>query len=275
MLRTSATSSTTPSRRRPPPSVLRRLAAAFLLAQLLLAPAALAQDFPKPTNFLVDDAGVISPDDEARINAELNDYEERSSNEVAVAVVESTGNRSIQDYANDLFAEWGVGKKGEDNGVLTVIAMKERETWIEVGYGMEGELTDLEAGRIYRDVLRPLLREGDVGNAVLQTTRAIRRDLGDDQVGEVPVPVQDEDGDRGNPIGSLFWLIPFFIFGPLSAIGRRGRRRRGWITPIFWGGGWGGLGGGGQSSGGFGGGGGGFGGFGGGNSGGGGAGGSW
>ena len=248
--------------------VLLPVAAAFVL---LHAPAALAQKFPAFTAPVVDAAGVVPDDVEQRIDAELNDYQQRTGNQIAVAVVDTTGRQSVEDYSIDLARRWGVGTKGKDNGVLLFIAYKQRAYRIEVGRGLEGDLTDLESGEI-RDLMRPKLRENDVGGAIEVGTQEIRRALGDTQV--AAPPPEPQRGSRGPNIGAFFpllFLIPFFL-----GIGRRSRRRRlGWITPVFWGGGWGG-GWGGSSGGGFGGdAGGGFGGGGGGGFGGGGASGSW
>ena len=250
--------------------MIRRTVLAIAFLVVAVAPTASAQDFPEFTNHVVDDAGVVPDDAEAAINAELADYQRRSTNQISVAVLETYGDNSLEDYTNDLFEAWGVGDKDKDNGVLLLIAMEERDIRIETGFGAEGDLTDLESGRIVRNVIAPRMRQGDVGAAVLEGTREMRRAMGDEDVGAPPEPIVDDDGGGGSGrgIGSLFWIIPFLVFGPLSAIGRRAGRRRGWIVPVIWGGG-GGFGG----RGGFGGGG--FGGGGGGGSGGGGASGGW
>jgi uncharacterized protein len=151
--------------------------------------------------------------------------------------------------------------------------MEDRQLRIETGFGVEDEITDLESGRMIREILTPRMREGDIGAAIVQSTREMRRQLGDDQV-EAPPPDLYQEEEQERRIPSLGFLAPLIIFGILSGFGRRRGRRRGWMVPVFWGGGWGG-----GSSGGLGGGGGfgggGFGGGGGGGSGGGGASGGW
>jgi uncharacterized protein len=138
-----------------------------------------------------------------------------------------------------------------------------------VGRGLEGELTDLESGRIIRERLVPLLRQGDVGGAVVQGAGAIRQALGDPQpVTLPPAPAARPAAEPPGWVGLLGLLVPVLIL--FSLVGRRRRRRSWWLgPPIFWGSGWGGHGGG---RGGFGGG---FSGGGGGGFGGGGASGSW
>ncbi|HYZ90788.1 MAG TPA: TPM domain-containing protein [Actinomycetota bacterium] len=253
--------------------MLRRGASWLLLALVVSAGPAVGagERFPRFTAPVVDAADVVPDDAEDQINSQLLDYQRRSGNQIAVAVVRTLGRASLEDYSEDLFDAWGVGEKGKDNGALLVIAMRERDIRIEVGYGLEGDLTDLESGDIV-DSMRDLMRAGDVGGAIELATDGIRRALGDTEVGAPPQAEPTEE-PQGSWFPLVFALIPLFFL--LGGLGRRGRRRRRWdLGPIFWGGGLGGSGG---SSGGFGGGfgGGGFGGGGGGGSGGGGASGGW
>lgn len=255
--------------------MIRRAAPVFLavVAIALVATPALAK-FPRFTAPVVDEADAVPDDVEERVNAGLLDYQRRSGNQIAVALIRSLGESSVEDYAEDIFDEWGVGQKGEDNGVLLVVAMAERRLKLEIGYGLEGELTDLESGRILRNHIEPRMKAGRVGEAIETGVVEIRRALGDPEAEAQPVAAPEEtDEDRDSWFPIIFGLIPFIFI--MSSLGRRGRRRRRWdLVPIFWGGGWGGTSGGGLG-GGFGGGGGGFGGGGGGGSGGGGASGGW
>jgi uncharacterized protein len=232
-------------------------------------------DFPDFTAPVVDAAGVVPASVEQSVSLGLEDYQRRSGRQVAVAVVETTGNQSLEDYSIDLARAWGIGQKGRDNGVLLLIALGDRRVRIEVGRGVEGQLTDLESGRIIRDRLVPLLATGRYGAAVQQGTDAIRAALGDRRVGRLPPAPVSESSAPAASVGALF--IPFLVIGLIvaSLFGRRRRRRRwgGLGVPIIWGGGLGGLGGGGFGGGGLSGGG--FGGGGGGGFGGGGASGGW
>jgi uncharacterized protein len=258
---------------------VRRAAAVTLLAACSLAiPArALAKDppFPKFTAPVVDAAGLVPDEVEQRVNAALLDYQQRTNNQVAVAVIKTTGNKSLEDYTIDLARKWGVGQEGKDNGVLLLIANQDHKVRIEVGRGLEGELTDLQSGRIIRERLLPNLRRGDVGAAVAQGTDAIRSVLRDPLVGQLPPPpVEPESPQPDDGGGAWFAIVGALAFGALSFAGRRRGRRRGWgWMPVYWPGGGFGGGGGGGGGGGFGGGG--FGGGGGGGFGGGGASGGW
>jgi uncharacterized protein len=247
-------------------------AAGLLVPLVLLGPAPSAAAAPGQPEFtapVVDDADVVPDDVERSVSAELEAYERRSGNQIAVAVVTTTGDDALEDYAIDLAREWGVGTEGDDDGVLLLVAYEDRRLRIEVGRGLEGDLTDLESGRIIDEQMAPRLRDGDVGGAIEAGTAAIRQALGDDEAVVPAAPQQEEDEDRGLP-----W--PVLLYGLLalsSLFGGIGRRRRGgWGGPMIFGG-FGGLGG--FGGGGFGGGGGGFGGGGGGGFGGGGASGDW
>jgi uncharacterized protein len=260
-------------------------------------PAFAADPLPAFTAPVVDEAGVVPDGIEQTIDSELNAYQARSGNQIAVAVVKTTGGRSIEDYGIDLARAWGVGSKDKDNGVLLTIAYNDHRLRIDVGRGLEATLTDLQAGRIIREQITPRLKVEDIGGAIQAGTLAIRQSLGDPQAAQ-PLPVNGEPGSGGpggpapfNPSGGGggggggWGFLPFLLFGAFGlfslaggGFGYRRRRRFGWAGPIFWGGGWGGYGGGfgggfGGSSGG--GGGGGFSGGGGGSFGGGGASGSW
>ena len=207
---------------------------------------------------VVDEADAVPDDVERRVSGELLAFEQRSGHQIAVAVIDSTGDDSLEDYAIDLARAWGVGTEGEDDGVLLLIAVDDRRLRIEVGRGLEGELTDLESGRIIREQITPRLRDEDVGGAVSAGTTAIRAALGD-RGAAVPPPVTTADEDRRSG-GSLWPFLLFGLFALLSMGGGVGRRRRrGWGVPFILGTGLGGFGGFGGRSGG-----GGFGGFGGG-----------
>src|SRR5919202_2837988 len=138
--------------------------------------AAAGEGIPAFTAPVVDQAKAIPDEVERSVDRALLEYQARSGNQVAVAVVRTTGGKSIEDYSIDLARQWGVGTKGKDNGVVLVIALDDRRLRIEVGRGLEGELTDLESGRIVRERLVPLLQQGNVSAAVVQGTEAIRRD---------------------------------------------------------------------------------------------------
>ncbi|HWC11591.1 MAG TPA: TPM domain-containing protein, partial [Acidimicrobiales bacterium] len=198
----------------------RRLCPLVAALTVLLAPAAAgAQEIPPFRAPVVDGAGVVPDAVERAVGTELVDYRSRSGNQVAVAVVRTTGRKSIEDYSIDLAREWGVGEKGRDNGVVIVIAYDDRKLRIEVVRGLEGTLTDLEAGRIARDRIAPLLRAGDVGGAVRHGTAAIRGALGDSEAGALPTIPPGAREPEGPSSG---WWLPFLFIVPFVAMGLLG-----------------------------------------------------
>jgi uncharacterized protein len=232
---------------------LRAAAVALLLVAAVKLPA-----FTAP---VVDEAGVVPDTIEQQLDTTLADYQQRSGNQIAVAVVKTTGDTSLEDYSIDLARKWGVGQKGKDNGVLLLIAYDDRKVRIEVGRGLEGQLTDLDSGRIIREQIVPRMQAGDVGGALVAGTEAMRRVLGDTSVGEpTPAPAaapREQPAPGGFALLSFLFPVLFILFG-FGLVVRRRRRRGFFGFPIFWGGGWGGgggLGGGGFGGGGFGGGG--------------------
>ena len=237
---------------------------------LVLAAAASAAQFPQPRGAVNDFASVIPPQQRGMMEEIANEVLAKTGTALVVATMDSIGDSDPNDYANRLYEAWGIGKKGEDKGVLIFLVLKERKIRIETGYGVEGILPDGLIGEILdRDVV-PSLKKGDYGqglmNAMLSVASVVAKDAGvtlNGRYGEVRrAPVRGRTR-RG---GSLFPLIVLLlVLLPLLGT-RRGRTMLPLVLLML-------IGGGGRGSGGFGGfGGGGFGGFGGGSSGGGGAG---
>jgi len=244
------------------------LMAAFLI--LFVFPAAAGETFPKPTGAVNDFAGMIPAEYKSRMEALAREVLEKTGTAVVVATVGSIGDQDPADYANRLYQAWGIGKKGEDKGVLIFLAAKERRVRIETGYGVEGILPDGLAGEILdRDAL-PSFRQGDYGRGFYETMASVSSVLAKAAgITLTGVPRSEtrtaKTDDEGPGIFQLLLLLAaaFFLLGT-----RRGREILPWLLLLMMSGGGGRRGGGGF--GGFGGGG--FGGFGGGSSGGGGAG---
>jgi len=245
----------------------------FILPFVLMPFSSLAQQpFPKPKGLINDFANVISPSYEQQLDSITTELLNRTGIPVVIVTMSDIGGEDYNEYANRLYETWGIGKKGEDKGVLIFVAIKERKMRIEVGYGLEGIIPDGLAGEIRDRYMIPYLKQNKFGEGLLNGTAAvsqiIAKDAGVKLTGQVPVKAPKKKGSR------LSFLPLLFIFFLFMAVGRR--RGGSWIffLPLLMGGGGPGHGGGGfgGSFGGFGGG---FGGFGGGMSGGGGAGGSF
>ena len=127
---------------------------------------------------------MIDPATEEALDRALDQLEQKTSSEIAVATIESLNGMSVEEYANRLFKEWGVGQAKQDNGVLVLVAPNDREMRIEVGYGLEGVLPDGLAGQVIRDDFTPRFREGDysggIHNGVLRLVEHRRKAPGPD-----------------------------------------------------------------------------------------------
>jgi uncharacterized protein len=253
-----------------------------------------AQSLPALTAPVNDFAHVISARSAATLDQRIRALQATTGDVIVVATVQTFAPYgSIEEYSARLFENAGIGQKGKDNGLLVVLALKERRVKIEVGYGLEEFITDGFAGETIREAMLPEFRAGRYGEGLLAgTTRLIGRiaDKRGVTVPDVP-PVQDDSTPKPFPIaGIVLFVIVLIIIMRISRRsqgGGRGMGRPGWpgawsgwaggVGPFgaggMFGGGLGGFGGGGFGGGG--GGGGGFGGFGGGRSGGGGASGGW
>lgn len=150
---------------------IRILAAVFVTAAAVALAGAAA--LPALTGRVVDQAGIIDASLEADITRTLADFQARSSDQVVVATIASLDGEAIEPYANRLFRAWKLGQAGENNGVLLLVAPNDRKMRIEVGYGLEGTLTDLHSRLIIENVLVPAFRAGDYGLGIQAATNDI------------------------------------------------------------------------------------------------------
>jgi uncharacterized protein len=201
----------------------------------LVAAVASAQTFPKATGRVNDFANVIDP----AIEAELDQLEQKTTSEIAVATIKSLDGMASTDYANRLFKEWGVGQAKLDNGVLVVIAIDDRDMAIEVGYGLEGVLPDGLAGQVIREDFTPRFKEGDysggIRNGVSHLVAIVEKH-------QVLTAEEVAQLNRGKGTFGLWAMVPFFGifvtigFGMLG-IGLRTKT----VFPIIFGAAFGGL----------------------------------
>jgi uncharacterized protein len=232
-----------------------------------------------PTSYVQDFAGVIDAESKQQMEQLSHQVYEQAHATIVVVTIHSLDGVSKEEFANDLYQRWKVGPKDTDRGVMLLLAINDRQRWIEIGYGLEGILNDAKVGDIGRTMV-PYLQRGEYGPGLLEGEQQIANVIAADaHVTLTPIerPVRQPQPQRGRNdwLGLIiFFVVLFFIF-------RGGRRGGGGWLPWFIlgnmmgggggrrGGGWGGGGGGGGDSGGD------FGGGFGGSSGGGGAGGDW
>ena len=243
-----------------------------LLAALWVGAALAAANFPPLTGRVVDEAKILSPVTSADLERKLADLEQKSGIQLVVATVPSLGGEEIEPYANELFRAWKLGEAKKNNGVLLLIAPKERRVRIEVGYGLEGTLTDAVSSIIISNAIAPRFKAGDFNGGVTRGVDDIITALTTNSAEWKPKPTDMRAEHDASLLDALAPILIFlFIIFVMTRIGRRGGGNAVFI-PMGMGGGFGR---GGFGGGGFGGGGGGGFSGGGGSSGGGGASGGW
>lgn len=245
---------------------------AFLGANALHAQNVLAK--PNPPRLVVDAAGILNANEIASLEQKLVAFDDSSSNQISVVIIPTLDGNAIEEYAIKLFRAWGIGDAKKNNGILLLIAVNDKKIRIEVGYGLEGAITDVQSKSIIDNDLQPAFRK----KAYYEGINAAIDNISKAAVGEYKVvKAKKSRSPKSNPL--LFVLILFIIVAILGKKGGGGGSNIGGggfsdiatgmlLGSLLGGGGRGG-------GGGFGGGGGGFGGFGGGSSGGGGASGGW
>jgi uncharacterized protein len=233
---------------------------------------------PNPPRLVVDNANLLSPEQKQILEQKLETFSNTTSNQIAVVIIPTLNDIPIEDYAVKLFRNWGIGGSKHNNGVLLFIAANDHKIRIEVGYGLEGAITDVMSKDIIENDIAPNFREGNYYRGLDEATNSLAKAA----AGEYTERGTSNTEDNGG--GSILKFIIILII-VLIILGRNRRggggmmSRRGfgnwWVPGMFMGGGNWGRGSGGWGGGFGGGGGGGFGGFGGGSSGGGGASGGW
>jgi len=249
------------------------------VAALLALPAwAIDTTKLKPTGYVNDFSGTLDAASQQTLEAYCANLERVTGVQMAIVLVPTLDGEPVEDVANRLYRQWGIGKKGKDEGILILLAVKDRKSRVELGYGVEPIISDGAAGGILRQV-RPILQQGNYGGALLAAAEQMGTTIAQSKGVQLdsPEPLRTTGRvARGPSIPFPLILLGIFVLLWLLSRGGGGSGT-GFLTGMLLGNMMGGRGGGwgGGGFGGGGGGGGGFGGFGGGDSGGGGASGGW
>lgn len=232
-----------------------RAAIAGLCALVLVIAAgvALAQtgpDFPALTGRVVDNAGLLDAGQEADLTGRLEALENRTTDQFVIVTLASLQGWTIEEFGYRLGRHWGIGQQGKNNGVLLLVAPDERKVRIEVGYGLEGTLTDALSSVIVQQTILPRFRSGDMAGGIMAGADDIIAVLAGE--GEA---VADRLASRPETGDFVFSVVFFLFFGLILALilisilrGTRGGRSGGWSAGSS--GGWSGSSGGGFSGGG-------------------------
>lgn len=218
MRRTVAVATAWTAAARPPRSVNHRQTASRSLLRLVLSlfcaaclNAAIAATYPPLTGRINDTAGLINAATRAEIEGKLKDLEDKSGIQLVVVTVKSLEGQAIDPYANELFRSWKLGEKEKSNGALLVIAPNERKVRIEVGYGLEGTLTDAISKIIIANAIVPRFKANDYGGGIARGVDDIITTLTTDSADWQKLPRLRADS-QPSLLDTLLPLLVFLIF---------------------------------------------------------------
>jgi uncharacterized protein len=212
---------------------MARIAAAAALTLAVLIQAAVALDVPPLRGRVNDYAGMLSQGVVRQVDLLLKDLEDKDSTQIVVLTVPSLEGEALEDFSLRIAEQWKIGHKGLDNGAILLITRAERKVRIEVGYGLEGRLTDLQAGRIIRRIIVPEFQAGRFDQGVISGVQA----MVDMVRGEFTV--EDRKDSGGLDLGDfteaipLLFLFVFLVFSLGRASRPLGTAAGGFLMPFF------------------------------------------
>ena len=189
-----------------------RLALFAFVAFLLVLPA-LALDFPALSGRVVDDAGVLDEGTRAALTQKLAEFEAKTTDQFVVVTLKSLQGTSIEDFGVELGRHWQIGQRDKNNGVLLIVAPNERRVRIEVGYGLEGALTDAVSRLIIENGITPRFRAGDFAGGITRGVDDIISVLSGDaeewkaRAARRPDTVSPTDSTRNDSIWPVIWVV--------------------------------------------------------------------
>ncbi len=187
------------------------LFAVVVLVLSILVPPAGALDVPPLTGRVVDLAGALPSSVRERLADTLAEHERTTGNQVAVLIVPSLEGEDLFTFSHRVATTWRLGEKGTDNGALLLVALKDRKIRIEVGYGLEGALTDARSSQIIRHAIAPRFRAGDIPGGVTAGVEAILQSIAGTY--EAPTPAQPAADHAGRVIDVLFAVMLGTVIG--------------------------------------------------------------
>ena len=214
---------------------MKRARGSVLLAGLgtavvLLASPLAAREVPFLSGRIVDEAELVPPEIEARLTLRLEALEKETGAQVAVLTVESLEGEALEDFSLRVVETWKLGRAEADDGVLFLVARDDRKMRIEVGYGLEPVLTDLESGRILDELVRPRFRDGDFAGGIETGLDAIQGSIRGE---ELPAP--PAGGSDGNALTAKVVMMVLFVVvvGTFSLIALFTKGCQTWFLYVF------------------------------------------
>lgn len=188
----------------------------FILPLFVLHHRASALEVPQLKARVNDYADILSPSTERQLDASLRELERTDSTQIVVLTIPSLEGDSLEDFSIRVAEQWKIGQKGLDNGAILLIAKNDRKMRIEVGYGLEGKMTDLMAGRIIRDVITPRFRSGQYDQGVIEGVQAmIQLTRGEFAASSKPQP-----SGKGGPDYQGFLSMSLVFLFLINVLGR-------------------------------------------------------
>ncbi len=184
----------------------------LLLGFFLVVKPAFAATYPSPTGNISDFSGTLTQQQIATIDSSLQNYRDATGNQIAVAIIKDLGGDTVENYAVNMFAQWKIGQKDKNNGVLLLISMAEHKIKIEVGYGLEPLLTDAKSGDIIRNSIAPKFKINDYYGGILDGVTSIENVISGNEISSPKTSTNNIKAGAAI-IGILGWfIIPIIIY---------------------------------------------------------------
>lgn len=180
-----------------------------------------------PQGYVNDYTSTLTTTQVAELNSKLTEFEKSTTNELAVVIIQSLQGDTIENFSSELFADWGIGKKGADNGALILVALDDRKMRVEVGYGLEPILTDAQSSWVVNKIMKPAFKDNDFYEGIDQATNNIIAATN----GEVLPEFDDTTSEDTGGAFEFFWWLGIFGFMWLSSI--LGRSKSWWLGGVI------------------------------------------
>jgi uncharacterized protein len=181
----------------------------------------------QPTGLVNDFTNTLTIEQKQQLESKLAQFEKDSSNEISVAIIKDLQGDTIENFSEKLFKDWGVGKKGKDNGVLILIAKDDRKMRIEVGYGLEGALTDAQSNWIINDILKPAFQSNDFNKGINEASDKIIEATKGENVPSL------ESSKNNLPTDNWDIIIGIGLFGFIWLSSILGRSKSWWLGGVL------------------------------------------
>jgi len=205
----------------------------FIILLLIAGTSLSALDVPQLKGYVNDYAGVLSSSEEQQISQLFANMQKTTSAQGALLIVPTLDGETIESFSLKVAEKWKLGQSDKDNGLLILLAMNEKKVRIEVGYGLEGLITDAKSGYIIREFIIPEFKKGNFANGLYQGVSAVSA-----VIGSTSDITEEKAASSGSQKSSRSSGIPFnfiFFIGIIlfSSLARRGRRRGGFFQALF------------------------------------------